>query len=96
MSDFGKRLVESAEQALAIARGDMEPAGVHHIETPDVARIRKKQKLSQSAFAERYGLSVATVRDWEQKRRVPDRASSAYLTVIDRDPDAVAQALETA
>lgn len=96
MSDFGKRLIESAEQALTIAKGEAEPAGIHHVETPDVAGIRKRQKLSQTAFAERYGLSVASVRDWEQKRRAPDRATSAYLTVIDRDPEAVVRALASA
>lgn len=96
MTEFGQRLIESAQQALAVARGEMEPAGIHHVEVPDVAVIRKRQKLSQAAFAERYGLSVATVRDWEQKRRAPDRASIAYLTVIDRDPEAVARALHPA
>ncbi|MDO5705555.1 MAG: helix-turn-helix domain-containing protein [Paracoccus sp. (in: a-proteobacteria)] len=95
MSDFGKRLIESAEQALAIAKGEMEPAAIHVVETPDVAVIRKRQKLSQGAFAQRYGLSVSAVRDWEQRRRNPDRAAAAYLTVIDREPEAVIRALAT-
>ena len=51
---FGKELIQSAEEALAIAK-DEEPAGVFVPESVDVSAIRKKQSLSQAAFAERYG-----------------------------------------
>jgi len=90
---FGKELIQSAEEALAIAKGEMEPAGVFIPETVDVAAIRKKQKLSQTAFAERYGLPVATLRDWEQERRSPDRAAMVLLALIERNPKMVADTL---
>ncbi len=90
---FGKDLIKSANEALAIVKGEMEPAGVYVPETVDVAAIRKRQKLSQEAFADRYGLSVGTVRDWEQERRLPDRAALVLLSVIDREPEVVARAL---
>lgn len=90
---FGKELIQSAEEALAIAKGDMAPAGAFIPETVDVAAIRKKQKLSQAAFAERYGLSVATLRDWEQDRRSPDRAALVLLSLIERNPKMVADTL---
>ena len=45
-------------------------------------------------FADRFGLDVRAVQDWEQGRRVPDRAACVLLTVIDRDPEAVERALE--
>lgn len=90
---FGKDLVQSAHEALAIARGEMEPGRVRTFEAPDVASIRKRQRLTQAAFAARYGIPVATVRDWEQKRRTPDGASAAFLRVIEREPEAVARAL---
>lgn len=93
MSSFGSRLIESAEQALAIAEGRMEPPAIYIPETVDVAAIRKKLKLSQSAFAAQFGLSVGTVRDWEQARRSPDRAAVILLQVIDREPEAVRRAL---
>ncbi len=90
---FGKDLIQSAEEALRIAKGEMEPAGVFIPETVDVVAVRKKQRLSQAAFAERYGLPVATLRDWEQKRRSPDRAAIILLTLIERNPKMVADAL---
>ncbi len=90
---FGKELIRSAEEALAIAKGEAEPAGEFVPETVDVAAIRKKQKLSQVAFARRYRLPVSTLRDWEQTRRSPDRAAMALLVLIDRNPQMVADTL---
>lgn len=92
---FGKELVTSAEEALAIARGEVEPSRAFTPETIDVAAIRSRQGLSQRAFAERYGLSTATIRDWEQNRRSPDRAATVLLKVIEAEPDAVARAVAT-
>lgn len=96
MSDFGKELLESAREALDIAEGKAAPARVVNAESIDVAAIRKRLRLSQNRFAERFGLSVATVRDWEQKRRVPDRIAANLLRVIDHAPETVQRALEKA
>jgi putative transcriptional regulator len=62
-------------------------------EPVDVASLRKRMDLTQTEFAARFGFSVATVRDWEQKRRVPERPAQRYLQVIDREPEAVLRAL---
>jgi len=90
---FGKELIQSAEEALAIAKDEAEPTGVFVPEPVDVAAIRKKLRLSQAAFAERYGLPVSTLRDWEQDRRSPDRAALVLLALIDRNPQLVADPL---
>ncbi|TCQ14985.1 NadS family protein [Rhizobium sp. PP-CC-3G-465] len=90
---FGKELIQSAEEALAIAEGRAEPAAVFVPETIDVAAIRKRQKLSQVAFAKRYGLPTGTIKDWEQNRRQPDRAAMLLLKVIEQAPDMVARAI---
>lgn len=55
--------------------------------------LRKRMKPSQQKFAERFGLDARAIQDWEQGRRVPDRAARVLLKVIDRDPDAVMHAL---
>lgn len=90
---FGEELIKSANEALEIAKGKTEPAGVFVPETVDVAAIRKRLKLSQAAFAKRFCLPVGTIRDWEQERRSPDRAAVVLLSIIDRNPDVVAQTL---
>jgi putative transcriptional regulator len=58
-----------------------------------VQRLRQKLNLSQPAFAERFQIPVASLRDWEHGRRMPDAATRAYLIVIEREPDAVQRAL---
>lgn len=58
-------------------------------------RAREATGLSQTNFASRFGFQVATLRDWEQGRKVPDTAAQSYLRVIAKIPDAVAAALVT-
>ena len=93
MTIFGKELIESAEEALAIAEGRIAPAKIIEPEVIDVAAIRKGLHLSQDKFAARFGLSAATVRDWEQKRRQPDRIATNLLKVIALAPETVERAL---
>jgi len=94
MSKLGQRLIKSANEALAIVRGELEPARVY--ERADVAAIRKELKLSQQKFAAKFRLSAATVRDWEQGRRMPDAGANNYLLVIKHAPKAVEKALAQA
>lgn len=95
MTTLGNELVESAQEALAIAAGDIAPAREIRIETIDVAAIRKRLKLSQHQFAKRFALSASTVKDWEQGRRRPDRIARNFLRLIDHDPEAVERVLST-
>jgi putative transcriptional regulator len=94
MTKLGDRLIKSANEAVAIAEGKMKPARLISAEEIDVAAIRGKMKLSQDKFAERFHLSTATVRDWEQKRRSPDRIAANLLRVIEYSPETVERALE--
>jgi putative transcriptional regulator len=54
-----------------------------------VRRVRRRAGLSQAEFAHGMGVSVATVRGWEQGKLVPHGAARALLRVIDRVPEAV-------
>lgn len=98
MSTLGKRLIKSAKNARKIARGEANPASykVHIPETLDVQKIRKTLALSQEAFALRFGIPIATLREWEQKRRKPEVAARILLKVIEKNPDAVTDALSAA
>ena len=96
MTKFGQELIESANEAVAIARGETGPARAFMVKGPDVAAIRKKLGLSQDKFAKRFGLSPATVRDWEQGRRQPDAPARNLLKVIDYAPETVERALFSA
>lgn len=101
MSEFGKKLLESMEQAVEIVQGDMPKSDyVEHIvqvarapERVDVKAIRKSMGMTQAGFAASFGLSLYTLRGWEQGKRKPDPAARAYLRVIEKAPDTVRAAL---
>ena len=93
MTKFGESLLQSISEARAIARGEIKPARVISGEALAVAVIRKRLGLSQNKFAQRFNLSPANVRDWEQGRRAPDAAARNFLRVIDYAPETVARAL---
>lgn len=58
-----------------------------------VRRVRGHLGLSQAAFAKAYRIGAGRVRDLEQGRTQADSALVAYLTVIEKEPEAVRRAL---
>ena len=94
-TDIGQEIETALSEVLAHVRGEAAlPCRI--LDDPDAGRIaavRKRLKLSRRKFAERFGLDARAVQDWEQGRRVPDRAARVLLTVIDHDPDSVVRAL---
>lgn len=92
---FGRELVKSVEQATAFIKGEIRLRSYRYNvpDRIDVRAIRRRQGLSQAEFAGRYALNRRTIQEWEQGRAEPDSTIRAYLTVIDRDPNAVERAL---
>jgi putative transcriptional regulator len=67
-----------------------EPAGAAISKSArDVAALRARFKLSQVKFAALLGISTATVRNWEQGRRMPEGAARVLLQVAAQHPEAV-------
>lgn len=60
---------------------------------PRVVTIRRTLGLTQEQFSARYHIPLGTLRDWEQGRSVPDAPARAYLKVIAKEPERVAEAL---
>lgn len=52
----------------------------------DVVALRRFLGLTQAAFAEALGISVHTLRNWEQGRRRPDGPALALLRIAARHP----------
>jgi putative transcriptional regulator len=68
------KIAAGLTDAIAIAKGEADPATyrVHAPSDIDVLKIRHSMGLTREAFAMRFGLNLATVRDWEQHKRRPD------------------------
>ena len=52
----------------------------------DVAALRRFIGLTQAQFAQAMGISVHTLRNWEQGRRKPDGPAMALLRIAARHP----------
>jgi putative transcriptional regulator len=98
-------LTDEEIHAAALADPDAQPIplgtdeelakiGLHR--QVNVKKLRERLGLTQEAFAATYRIPVGTLRDWEQRRKNPDAPARAYLTVIERSPEAVAEWLRRA
>ena len=88
-------LVTSVKLAGKIRRGEARPSRVFVFKPADIKTVRLKLGKSQVEFAMMIGVSVATLRNWEQGRRTPEGPAMALLQVAFRNPKAVAAALSS-
>lgn len=87
-------LMMSVKQAGAIMRGEMAPSRIFDYSPLDIEAIRGKLNKSQREFALMIGVSTSTLQNWEQGRRTPRGPARALLKVAEKNPEAVAEALE--
>jgi putative transcriptional regulator len=62
----------------------------------DISALRRFVGLSQTRFAAAMGISVHTLRNWEQGRRHPDGPAIALLRIAARHPRIIRENLESA
>jgi putative transcriptional regulator len=94
-SDAFQELLTSVRQAGQIRRGTRRASRTTAFRPTDVQTVRAKLGVTQAEFALMIGVSVATLRNWEQGRRKPEGPALALLRVAARNPKAVIQALHT-
>ena len=82
-------LLESIREAGAIARGELEPASVTRFPAVDTRAIRESFGATQLEFSHMIGVSLATLRNWEQGRRMPQGPARILLLVVAKHPQVV-------
>jgi len=90
--DFAE-LVESVKEAGAIMRGEVDPSRRIEVSSLDIKAIREGTKKSQNEFALMIGVSLGTLRNWEQGRRKPVGPARALLRVVAQNPEYVEKVL---
>jgi putative transcriptional regulator len=88
-------LAEAVDGLERITSGSMA-LRVTEIELPsavDVRLIRDDLNMTQQQFAETFGLTVATIRNWEQKKREPEQTAKVFLALIRDKPRQIARAI---
>jgi putative transcriptional regulator len=92
-SDF-EGLKKSLKQARRFASG--KPVKGMKVRVPpeiDVGRIRARTGLTQAEFSDQIGVTLATLRNWEQARRTPEGPARVLLAIVDKDPGIVKRML---
>ena len=84
--DFARAIPR--RQRERIMRGRIDPV-------KDIAALRRFAGLTQEEFAEALGISVHTLRNWEQGRRSPEGPALALLRVAARHPQVLRENLVT-
>lgn len=84
-----EELLESVKQGGAIMKGAMKPSRIVEFPESEVRKIREHYGLSQDNFASLMGISVATLRNWEQGRRKPEGPARVLLMVAAKHPEAL-------
>jgi putative transcriptional regulator len=72
-----------------IMRGEIESGD-------DVAMLRRFVGLTQTQFAQAMGISVHTLRNWEQGRRRPEGPAIGLLRIAARHPRIIRENLQSA
>jgi putative transcriptional regulator len=86
-------LMESITEGGQILKGTAKAKRAFKFDEPDVRLIRKRLALSQERFSTLLGISVATLRNWEQHRRKPHGAARVLLRVAARNPKTILEAV---
>jgi putative transcriptional regulator len=86
-------LFASVKESGAILRGEKEASRTFHLDRLDIKDIRKGYNLTQEQFTAMLGISVRTLRNWEQGRREPEWPAMVLLRVAARHPEAVLDAI---
>jgi putative transcriptional regulator len=82
-------LVESVREGGLVLRGEKAPSRTFTIGKTEVQQIRANYRLSQNEFATLLGISLDTLQNWEQGRRVPKGPARVLLQVAAKHPEAV-------
>ncbi|MFA5144059.1 MAG: NadS family protein [Candidatus Omnitrophota bacterium] len=93
--DF-KDLLTSISQVRKIHAGKMKAGRITKFNPLMVRNIRLKLHASQAAFAHMIGVSIDTLQNWEQGRRIPEGPALALLKIAQINPRIVIKALHGA
>jgi putative transcriptional regulator len=87
-------LLKSLGEAQEFARNPSSVGFKVHIpDEVNVAEIRAATGLSQTDFSDQIGVSVATLRNWEQRRRAPEGPARVLLALLAKNPKIVQRLL---
>lgn len=86
-TEFTTQTDGSVRRMVTKRDGTIEKDEIISAEIAQIAAARAATGLSQSAFAKLLGVSVRTLQEWEQGRKIPSGAAATLLKVASRHPE---------
>jgi putative transcriptional regulator len=86
-TEFFPRRDGSIRRVISRPDGTVEKDHIIPAEQALVAKARAATGLSQTAFASLLGVSVRTLQEWEQGRKIPSGAAATLLKVAAKHPN---------
>ena len=85
--DIGAEILDGINEIKSFKKGTV-PLKTTELSEPSPPQvIRSKLNMSQSAFAGLLGVSMRTLQDWEQGRRLPQGPAIALLRIAEQHPE---------
>jgi len=91
-----RKELTAEELGRALTRAQRRRIMAGELQRGDVAALRRFVCLTQQQFAQALGISVHTLRNWEQDRVTPDGPGLALLRIAARHPRIIRQNLGSA
>ena len=91
-----EQMMDGLNDVEAYLTGERQGFKVHVPEKVNVKAIRNRLGMTQAKFSLTFGFSLDTIKHWEGGRRTPEAPARTLLTVIDKNPIAVLEALTPA
>jgi putative transcriptional regulator len=85
--DIGQEILDGIKEINRFKKGEIDLKTSKYNDPSPPGIIRKKLKLSQSAFASLMGVSPRTLQDWEQGRRKPQGPAKSLLRIAEQHPE---------
>src|SRR5262245_51973582 len=98
-TDWMRLKAMTDDEVVAAARSDpdAQPLGPRRLakmrRVSRVKALRARLGMTQAEFAAAFHLPITTLRDWEQRRSIPDAPARALLLAIERDPQVMRRLL---
>jgi putative transcriptional regulator len=86
-TEFSTQVNGSIRRVVTRRDGTIEKDEIVPAERAQVLAARAATGLSQAAFAKLLGVSVRTLQEWEQGRKLPSGAAATLLKVASRHPE---------
>jgi len=94
MSTAFSEISAGLSEAINHAKGKESKVIEHIAEDLNVKAIRETTGMSQQKFCATFGISVGTLRNWEQGLRSPRGTARVLLQVVKHNPTAIIEAIQ--